>query len=149
MIKRIILTALTVIWLIIIFYFSNQPASLSTENSSSLIKNTIVKIYKVFNGDASLEEEQKVIEKYDYPVRKTAHFIEFFILGVLIFFTLKAYKVNNIYIMILLCFLYACSDEVHQLFIIGRSGEFKDVLIDTAGSIASILILKRGKKDEM
>lgn len=149
MTKRIILTTLTIIWLIIIFYFSNQPAPVSSENSNSLIKNTIVKIYRLFNSDATSEEEQRIVEKYDYPVRKTAHFIEYFILGILIYFTFKSYNIGNVYIMIALCFLYACSDEIHQLFIIGRSGDFKDVMIDTFGSITSILILKRGKKDEM
>ena len=33
-------------------------------------------------------------------------------------------------------FLYACTDEFHQLFTGGRSGEFKDVCIDTGGAAA-------------
>ena len=33
-----------------------------------------------------------------------------------------------------ICFLYACTDEYHQLFIEGRAGQFTDVLIDTAGA---------------
>ncbi|MBQ3466792.1 MAG: VanZ family protein, partial [Oscillospiraceae bacterium] len=34
---------------------------------------------------------------------------------------------------LLFCFLYACSDEFHQLFVPGRAGMFSDVLIDTVG----------------
>ena len=39
-----------------------------------------------------------------------------------------------------ICFLYACTDELHQLFIAGRSAEIKDVLIDSFGSLTSILL---------
>ena len=34
---------------------------------------------------------------------------------------------------IVLVMSYAISDEVHQLFIVGRSCEVRDVLIDTSG----------------
>ena len=35
---------------------------------------------------------------------------------------------------ILLSFLYACTDELHQIFVPGRSAQFRDVLIDTLGA---------------
>ena len=47
--------------------------------------------------------------------------------------------------------LYACSDEIHQTFVAGRSGEVLDVLIDTVGgSLATILyyLIYRRKKHE-
>lgn len=37
--------------------------------------------------------------------------------------------------------LYACSDELHQHFVPGRSGEIRDVLVDSAGVLIGILIL--------
>ena len=42
--------------------------------------------------------------------------------------------------MIVFCFLYACSDEIHQLFVPGRSGMFTDVLIDTGGAVTGMLV---------
>jgi len=36
--------------------------------------------------------------------------------------------------------LYAASDEFHQLFVPGRSGEIRDVCIDSVGAIAGVLI---------
>ena len=36
---------------------------------------------------------------------------------------------------LVIVFGYACSDEFHQLFVEGRSGQFKDVLIDTSGGV--------------
>ena len=35
---------------------------------------------------------------------------------------------------ILFSFLYACTDEIHQIFVPGRSAQFRDVLIDTLGA---------------
>jgi VanZ family protein len=62
-------------------------------------------------------------------------------------YTLKEFKVKDIlYYSLLICYLYALSDEFHQLFVIGRSGEFKDVIIDTLGSILAIIIFKNKMK---
>ena len=36
--------------------------------------------------------------------------------------------------------LYAASDEIHQLFVPGRSGQLRDVLLDSAGVAAGILL---------
>ena len=136
----------TILWMIIIFIFSNQKSIKSTNYSHSLIKNTIVNIYKIFNNNPTDEQIEKIINTWDYPVRKAAHLTEYFILGILVFLTLKAYNIKNIYIIILICFMYALSDEIHQLYVIGRDGNVKDVLIDTFGSCCGIFLLKRIKK---
>ena len=34
--------------------------------------------------------------------------------------------------------VYASSDEIHQIFVSGRSGNIKDVIIDTCGSYLGI-----------
>ena len=46
---------------------------------------------------------------------------------------------------------YAASDELHQLFVPGRSGEIKDVLLDSLGVLLGVLLLgllwkARGKR---
>lgn len=43
----------------------------------------------------------------------------------------------------LFCIIYALSDEIHQLFVFGRSGELKDVLIDTIGSFLGIILISK------
>ena len=145
MIKKIVLIIITLLWMTSIFMFSNQKSEKSTDKSHSLISNTIVRIYKIFDSNPSDEKIESIINTWDVPVRKTAHFLEYLILGVLIFLTFREFKINNIYLMILFCFLYACSDEIHQLFVAGRDGNFIDVLIDTLGSTSGILILNRLK----
>lgn len=39
-------------------------------------------------------------------------------------------------------FLYAVSDEIHQIFVPGRSGEPRDVLIDTSGVLIGICLVR-------
>ena len=77
-------------------------------------------------------------------IRKIAHFVIYFVLGFFVIFALsKTTKLNifNIFIIsILICFLYACTDELHQLLVPGRSGEIKDVILDSSGSSIMILI---------
>ena len=146
MIKKILLISLTILWMVSIFMFSNQKSEKSTNKSHSLVSNTIVRIYKLFDHNPSEEKIESIIETWDVPVRKTAHFMEYLILGVLVFLTLREFKINNIYLMILICFLYACSDEIHQLFVAGRSCSFVDVLIDSFGSTIAIILLDRRKE---
>lgn len=73
---------------------------------------------------------------------KILHAIVFGILG---FFLLGAqrpadrgYRDRDILLTILLVMLYGISDEVHQLFVPGRSADFLDVVADTAGGILGV-----------
>jgi len=141
--KKTIYTILIIIWMSIIFMFSNQPATESSKLSDGFISTTIGNIYKVFNKNVTETKLTKIKEKYTTPVRKTAHFSIYLILGLLTTLLIKEYNYENrkqIIIAILICILYAISDEIHQLFVPGRSGELKDILIDTTGSSLGILI---------
>lgn len=146
--KKIIYKILIITWMIIIFMFSNQPADESTKLSDGFISTTIGNFYKIFDNDVTEEKLTQIKEKYTTPVRKTAHFTIYLILGTLTILLLKEYDMENrkrIILAILICLLYATSDEIHQLFIPGRSGELKDVLIDTSGSALGILITNKIK----
>lgn len=55
--------------------------------------------------------------------------------------SVKCRNSNRILISVVLAFTYACSDEIHQLFVPGRSGEFRDVCIDTCGASFGILMV--------
>jgi VanZ family protein len=46
---------------------------------------------------------------------------------------------------ILICFLYACSDEIHQNFVVGRDGNFFDVIIDSIGYLFGIFLYFGGR----
>lgn len=134
---------LVLIWMIVIFSFSNQPAEASSELSDGFINKTIIKVYEVFNGNIKEEKKEELISKYSYPVRKFAHFTIYFILGMLVSIYLNDFIKNKSVIIysLLICFVYACTDEFHQYFVDGRYCSFIDVLIDSIGSLISILLL--------
>ena len=139
---KVVKICFLVLWMALIFSFSNQKDVDSSKVSDSFIDRTVVKIYKIFNENITKEKENEIIEKYTYPIRKFAHYTLYFILGILSFLVVKDYSINKKLIIysLLICFLYACSDEFHQLFIIGRSARVLDVIIDTFGSFCSISV---------
>lgn len=139
---KVVKICFLVLWMALIFSFSNQIDVDSSKVSDGFIDRTVVKIYKIFNENTTKEKENEIIEKYTYPIRKLAHYTLYFILGILSFLVVKDYSINKKLIIysLLICFLYACSDEFHQLFVIGRSASIKDVIIDTFGSSCSISI---------
>ncbi len=141
--KKIIYLILVIIWMGIIFYFSNMVSYKSDEKSDAVIDSTVIKIVKIFKKDLTKEQEYNIYRYSVYPVRKYAHVIEYFILYVLVFLYINCYEIdikNKLLYSLIVCVLYAISDEVHQLFVEGRTGKVVDILIDTLGSAIGLLI---------
>ncbi len=137
---KIIKILLVIICMLSIFMFSSDPAYESDKKSNTVI----VFIAESLAGhNLNNKERQEKIDKYVVLVRKTAHLIIYLILGFLIISLIKEYKVIDwkmMFLAFILSYLYACSDEIHQLFVPGRSGNMIDVLIDSLGSYLGILI---------
>ena len=140
MIKKIIKAILVLIVMFTIFMFSSENDVESTSRSDGLIIRTTE---FVLNRKLSDKEKELYTSKYVHYVRKAAHFTLYFLLGLFFISFLKEFNLNDKKLLVytvIFVFLYACSDECHQLFVSGRSGEILDVLIDTTGGfVASIL----------
>ncbi len=130
-----------ILFMIFIFCFSNQNAKKS-QNLSDAVAIKAFDIKANITNQANTEEEREIfIRETRLIIRKSAHFIIYFFLGILCFIALKNYNVSHpIVYTIIICFLYACSDELHQLFVNERTAKFMDVLIDTCGSGVGIVI---------
>ena len=140
--KKIIYSTLLILWLIVIFNFSNQNGVISGGNSSGIIYSTLDIIYNIFN--ISKDNIYEVLSIIHNPIRECAHVFEYFVLAFLTFKTLESFNIkeNKYIITILFCFLSASLDEIHQLFIVGRAFEYSDILMDTLGSILMLLFIK-------
>ena len=124
--KVIVKYIILILWMVLIFWFSNQKGNASGEES----------IFKI-----SLDNE-KFIATFAFLIRKLAHFFLYFVLGILWMILLKEYRISlckRAVYSLLFCIIYACGDEIHQLFVPGRSGNLTDTMIDTVGSLCSIL----------
>ena len=114
--------------MIIIFKFSQQ-----TGNESSGLSSQIVLWIQTYLH----------IPITELIVRKAPHMSEYAVLTLTFIygFYKNQYPLKKIIVYSLICaFLYACTDEFHQLFIGGRAGQFTDVLIDTCGALIAIVI---------
>ena len=145
--NKVIKLILVITWMALIFGFSSQKA----DDSSKVSVGLIVKTVSVIKGEKlSNKEKISVSKKYSKVVRKLAHFTIYLILGILVINLIVDFNIKNmILISLIICFLYSASDEFHQLFISGRSGEIRDVIIDTIGSFVGIncyLLLKKSLK---
>lgn len=138
--KKIIKAILIIICMISIFSFSEDTGVESTKKSDTVILG----VSEIFGFDhLSKKEQQFIIDIFVVPVRKSAHFIIYFTLGLLLisFFKEFSYPIKKlVFLSIFLAFLYAISDEVHQLFVVGRSGRVVDVFIDTLGASTGVFI---------
>jgi len=138
-VKRIILFSLILILLGIIFVFSNENGIKSNKTSDAFTEKIIDKVTKTEISD---EEKQSIIIQTRRLVRKSAHFTLYFTLGLLIMLLSSSYQIKHVFLTsLVICFLLACSDEFHQLFTIGRTAKFSDVIIDTMGSTCGILVI--------
>ena len=152
--KKTISIVLLILWMIIIFSFSSADANKSTGTSDKVMTTMIEIKDKITDQETPISEKEIIVKNSSFYVRKIAHITEYLILGLLMFNALKQFNILNIYYAIILCILYSCTDEFHQLFINGRSGSFRDVLIDTIGILLGtylykILVIKKKKVNKI
>ena len=144
LVLRIISALLLISVMVIIFIFSSENAAKSDNTSGSLIA-AVIKLFTPEWESLTLAERLKLIAPYQVFVRKAAHFTIYAVLGVFSFLTFITYKNIPIKIRFLIismvCLLYSISDEIHQTFISGRSGELRDVCVDFCGSLAGIIFI--------
>lgn len=121
----------------LIFFFSHNDAPNSTAHSDGAIQM----VANITN-----------IELSEFTIRKLAHSLIYLILGALIIWSLlplhrkeDPHRRRRLSLLILISLstsiLYAISDEFHQTFIPGRSGEVGDVLLDSTSALIGIYLV--------
>lgn len=139
---------IAIICCIVIFSFSAVPAKASTKQSKGLTYNVI----KLLNGNKLNEKElEKLTKKVNPIVRKVAHFSIYMILAIFTYIFIEELNIKsksekerlrkNILYTCIFCIIYAIFDEIHQIYVPGRTGKAIDVIIDTLGSCMGIAIL--------
>lgn len=147
--KKVISRIFVVICLVVIFAFSNMDSNESNSKSKKTINSVVTETVKVkdevenkinnTSNTTSKEEIEKITDKLNLPLRKVMHSLEYFVLFILILNALSFNKKNMI-ISSILCLVYAITDEIHQLFVLDRTGRLLDILIDMSSIIFVIFI---------
>ncbi len=128
---------ITICIMVFIFVQSALNAAYSDQESGILVNFTV----HITGWDP---------EPTTFFVRKTAHFTEYMILGISLVFSVQD-AINRSMCRIrsetkacmsawIIGIVYAMTDEIHQIFVDGRSGSVRDVCIDAAGTLAGILV---------
>lgn len=139
--KRFISVLLLVIWLIVIFAFSNQTGEVSGNTSNGILYNTFEIIYDFLN--LNKDNLTSLIDLIGNPIRELMHSFEYFVLTLLLVNVLVNFNIDNkVTISIMFIFIAATFDEIHQLFIKGRCFQYFDIFMDMIGCFISIMICK-------
>ena len=133
-----------IMWMAFIFYMSSKTGDGSSAVSNP-ITDFIVELFQRARNDTApvVDRMTGVVE---VMVRKGAHMAEYGILIALVILAVKKVSVKmsavgtNIWSAVI-TFAYACSDEIHQLFVADRAGRGTDVLIDMCGAVITLLII--------
>lgn len=130
------------LWYGLIWRMSAQTATVSSQSSGSLMGSLFSAVIADYRDAAALTQ-QAVQELVSFYIRKGAHMFLFFILAILLWFGFSGLiqkRPLRALCTALACAVLAASDEFHQTFVPGRSGEIRDVLVDLSGSLIALLL---------
>ncbi|MGM9615569.1 MAG: VanZ family protein [Oscillospiraceae bacterium] len=134
MIKLLLVAAM----LIFIWGNSMIPGELSSLESEWFLSL----VYPVIERVQHILADFGHVYELSFLVRKLAHFSEYALLGVLMYWLfLKPNGRGRVVLSALLCLSAACVDEGIQIFAIERGPALKDVILDFAGSCAGIFAM--------
>lgn len=143
---RLLTTILTIGIMIMIFAFSMENAEQS-DLRSGVFSRTVISILHPGYEQMEPDRQKTIYDSIQHAVRKTAHFTEYLLLGFMIRLCLESWfgsRMKKLSPLALIGFsagtAYACTDEMHQLAIEGRSGQWTDVLVDGSGVLAGVML---------
>lgn len=119
-----------------IFALSSQDGGVSAGTSRQFTE--------ILLKTLGLECNDRTIEIINPVIRKVAHFSVYMLLGFLTMCTCETFKWQRVYkfdFSTMFAFVFACTDELHQRFVPGRSGELVDVCLDTVGAMIGVIIV--------
>ena len=135
---KIIKIILIVIWMVVIFSFSNQGGTKSSNTSQKVTKVIIDMV-----GNNSKAQNEQFIANLEKVIRKLAYYSIYTVGGILIMsysYTLDKPRRQQVCESLIFGAFYAVTDELHQFFVPGRSARFFDIGIDTLGVFTGIAI---------
>ena len=141
--KRIAAFGALILWLCVIFSFSQESAEESSDTSAAVIDKVATVVVEEYK-DYTPPQKEEFISGWQHVTRKAAHFSEFTVLGVLTLLALLTLPLSGrlrLTISPVFCLLCAFLDELSQTFHEGRAMQFTDMLIDFSGALLGILLV--------
>lgn len=123
-----------ILWAVVIYSFSTR--TFTPENTSRVITPILHWLFP--------HATPYFIARMNHLARKCAHVFEYFIFSMLLLRAIRnkrPWQAKWALLTVGIVFLYACSDEFHQIFVPGRGPAFRDVMLDTAAGILAQLVI--------
>lgn len=123
----------------VMFLFSSQNGANSVDSSGKILD----RVMGLFNLEELVKGYPEVYRNRNYLFRKSIHFTEYMILGILILNFLRFVFVNKKWaflLTVLLCGIVSTMDETFQSFVPGRTPRIADVFIDMSGVLLGVSI---------
>jgi len=148
--KIILVLGIAIAWMVCIFKLSGMNSSNSNGKSTDIIgifiedTLSITNEYGITNSHPNDEKIDKASQLINAPMRKVIHASVYFVLAFFMILLINIIFNHENYILSLIISLilsagFAMTDEFHQTFVAGRTGQILDVIIDTLGAIVGIL----------
>ena len=141
---------LVFIWMGSIFYLSGMSSDSSNSKSKESISVVVESSIHVTNDLGIINEPisksniNSIVNVLNKPLRKCMHSFMYFILVILLLNAFKSmciFNITSVYLYsVAVSIFYAFTDEFHQLFITGRTGQLMDVGIDMIGVLFGVLV---------
>lgn len=138
------------IWLCVIFYMSAQPYEkqdlrpwIHKSIVEEKLERPLSKVQIHYGGREISVQHIGTPAMLEFFIRKSAHLLEYMVLGFLVFRLLAVLSRTKssivIFLSLVFCALYAALDEIHQHYTGGRTAMLADVLLDTSGAALGIM----------
>lgn len=127
--------------MIAIYQLSAQPAAISNGNSKVIVAQMVDATMKLTRAKITEPDKSKLIDRINSTAREYMHGVVFLLLGLLVQNAVSregAKGLKAIAISLAICVAYAITDEIHQLFVLGRAFQISDLTMDTIGSMIGI-----------
>ncbi|MDR0220601.1 MAG: VanZ family protein [Lachnospiraceae bacterium] len=144
-VATIVLVVLVVLLYIQIFLFSAMSADLSQRQSLAFTESIVGISERILAKDLPYNDSYEQIMQADGFIRKTAHFLEYALLAALMYGIALVWEKKGwraVLLVFLLAVLLAAADEWHQTFVPGRGGSARDVVLDSAGALCGMAVLR-------
>lgn len=133
--------------LVVVFLASGQTAE--QQSLQDILKvwlpnkplESFLSLFQIPYWDIAVSVEERGYYAFvEFLIRKGTHFIYFGIIALAIYIALPRFKYRKVTVVVI-TMLLAVVDEYRQSFTSGRTASFQDVMLDTSGAIAALLLV--------
>ena len=155
---RVAIIVLCIVWQGVIYGLSAENSSESGDRSQGICEQ-IAEIVLRGDEDTTQEDITALADTIEPPLRSLAHMFCYAVLGGLYFLLFASFGLVGLgrsVISVGCTLVYAVFDEIHQIYVPGRSFQLSDICVDTLGALLAVCVLsiilrtvlKRRKKNE-